>query len=218
MNALLFSRPHFGLIRQRVLVAAGVVGAAALLAGLAQWQALRARDAHAQAQQQLQAVQAELAQVRVSDDEVEANLRRYRTLVGEGFIGPGDRVAWTEALLDEQLALGLPPLRFELAPRRALADEGAPPADPSIAVAAEAPPTPGVQLHDLRFEAEGLHEGELLALLQRLRARRLGHFRVQDCQLKRSQGTGLTTDCMLRFFTFLPAAAVAAPAGEGAPP
>lgn len=209
MSRLLFTRPHFGLIRQRMGVALAIVGAAALLYGLAHWQAARAQAAREQAATQLAALQAELEQMRSGDAGVDADLRHYRALVGGGFVGEGDRVAWTEALLDAQQALALPPLRFELAARRALAD-GAAPADPAADPAlAVAPPSPGAQAHDLRFEVSGIHEGELLALLGHLRARRLGDFRVQDCELKRAQAIGLDVACTLRWITYLPASAVA---------
>lgn len=209
MSRLLFSRPHFGLIRQRLAVALAIVGGAALLTGLAHWQAARAESAQQQAGTQLAALQAELEQMRSGDGGVDADLRHYRALVGGGFVGEGDRVAWTEALLDARQALALPPLRFELAARHALADAAAPAdpgADPSLA---PPPPSPGAQAHDLRFEVSGIHEGELLALLDHLRARRLGEFRVQDCELKRAQAIGLDVACTLRWITYLPASAVA---------
>ncbi|MFZ5657479.1 MAG: hypothetical protein ACOY37_10565 [Pseudomonadota bacterium] len=210
MSRLLFSRPHFGLIRQRVAVALAIVGAAALLYGLAHWQATRAESAQQQAGTQLAALQAELEQMRSGDAGVDADLRHYRALVGGGFVGEGDRVAWTEALLDAQQALALPPLRFELAARRALADGTAAPTDPGTDPSlVAAVPSPGAQAHDLRFEVSGIHEGELLALLDHLRARRLGDFRVQDCELKRAQAIGLDVACTLRWITYLPASAVA---------
>lgn len=205
MSTLLFSRPHFGLVRRRTLVALAIVGTATALYGLVHWQAARARAAQDQALQQLHAVQAELAQIRVSDPEMEASLRRYRALVGDGFVGDGDRLAWSEALLDEQRALGLPPLRFELAARRPLAGGPDPSMDP--AVAPGTPPAPGAQVHDLTFEIAGIHEGELLALIERLRARRLGHFRVQACELRRGQAAGLEAACTLRWITYLSATA-----------
>lgn len=209
---LLLQRPHLRLIRTPLLIAGGGVLLAAAAFALAHVYAGRVESAHAQAAQALAAVQAELDGARQSQDALEASLRRYRHLRETGFIGEGDRVGWTEALADTQRALGLPALTFELQPRRALA-AGAPLPEAT----APMPATPGAQAHDLHFTLAGIHEGELLALIDGLRARERGHFRVEDCELRRGNGLGLDADCTLRWFTWLPPQAAAPDAPEATP-
>ncbi|GHE29936.1 hypothetical protein ACFOED_07075 [Vulcaniibacterium thermophilum] len=208
---LLLRREHLPLIRTPLLLALAAVLVAGALAGIARAFAVRAQAAHAQAAQALAGAEAELAQSRQSHDELERNLRRYAELRRTGFVGEGDRIGWTEALLAQQRALGLPPVRFELAPQRAIGVGAAPVVDGIEPDAA----APGPQAHDLRFSLAGIHEDELLALVDGLQARGIGHFRVEDCELRRGSGMGLDADCTLRWITWRPAAT--AVAAEGAP-
>lgn len=218
--ALLLKRGHFELIRRPVLIAGGAIALAAVAWGLVRWNGQRIAAEHLQATQQRDAVNAELAQARASQQDLEQNLDRYRALAATGFLGEGDRLAWTEALVAQQRALGLPPVQFELAPRRPLAAGAAEAAGSDAGPEADAGATaPGPQAHDLHFAIEAVHEGELLALIERLRALGIGHFRVQDCLLRRSAAhAALDTACTLRWVTYLPAPATPAEPAAGATP
>lgn len=200
---LLLNKENFPLIRRTVLLAlAALLLAGALYAG-ARWTADWAAREHMHASAALAQAEDELAQARQSQSELQGNLARYRALADSGFVGEGDRLAWTEALVAAQRELGLPELQFELAARQPLVE--APAAAPVFGPSAPAP-MHGPQAHDLRFAIAGIHEGELLALIAAVQARRLGHFRVEDCRLRRSEpDRGLDVDCTLRWITWLPA-------------
>jgi hypothetical protein len=134
---------------------------------------------------------------------LEANLERFRALQRGGFVGAGDRIAWTEALLRVRQRLALPDIAFELTPQHMLE----PPAqDPALGDLSGSPTgASGPLAHDLRLQTSGLHEGELLALLEGLQAEAVGFFRPERCQLQRAaQGRGLEVDCSLRWITYLP--------------
>lgn len=200
---LLLNKENFPLIRRTVLLAlAALLLAGALYAG-ARWTADWAAREHMHASAALAQAEDELAQARQSQSELQGNLARYRALADSGFVGEGDRLAWTEALVAAQRELGLPELQFELAARQPLVE--APAAAPVFGPSAPAP-MHGPQAHDLRFAIAGIHEGELLALIAAVQARGLGHFRVEDCRLRRSEpDRGLDVDCTLRWITWLPA-------------
>lgn len=205
MNALrlLLGNENFPLIRRTVLLALAALLLAGTLYAGARWTADWAAREHMHASAVLAQADDELAQARASQGELDATLTRYRALADNGFIGEGDRLAWTEALVAAQRELGLPELQFELAARQPLAD--APAATPAFGPPAPAP-AHGPQAHDLRFAIAGIHEDELLALIAAVRARGIGHFRVDDCRLRRSEpDRGLDVDCTLRWITWLPA-------------
>ncbi len=176
------------------------IGAAAL--GLARWDLGQTIQQRNQAQVELDALQAESDQLGASLQMLEDNIDRFRSLQREGFVGGGDRIAWTEALMRVRQRLQLPDTAFELAPQQMLE----PPAgDPNLIAEAAPPPPSGPLAHDLRIQVTGLHEGELLDLLDSLRDERVGHFRAQACELSRDvQVDGLQLDCTLRFVTYLP--------------
>lgn len=178
------------------------LGGAAL--GWARWDLAEQTRQRNEAQAALDALQAESDQLGASLQMLEDNIGRFRALQREGFVGSGDRIAWTEALMRVRDALQLPDTAFELAPQQML--------EPSLGavelIGETAPPeVSGPLAHDLRIQIRGLHEGELLALLDRLQAERVGHFRAQTCELTRdAQIDGLMLDCTLRFITYLPPA------------
>lgn len=206
---LLLDKAHFPLIRTAAFAALAAVGATATLHALVHWAATRVEQHHAALQQQRTALEAQLAEAHQVRRDLDRNLGRYRDLAASGFIGEGDRLAWTEVLVAQQRALGLPPVQFEMTPRRSLsaATTPIPEGQPNANV-------PGPQAHDLRFALTGVHENQLIALVEALRAQRIGHFRVQDCLLtRRYDGRGLDADCTLRWITFLPAASASTVGG-----
>jgi hypothetical protein len=179
-----------------------VIGGLALLA--AQWDLGEQRRLRSEAESQLGTLQAERDELEQSLDMLEGNIERFRALQRGGFIGGGDRIAWTEALLRARQRLGLPDTAFELAPQKMLEPAAV---DPAMAgVDLPAPIVSGPLAHDLHVRIDGIHEGELLDLIAVLRAEGVGFFRAQGCALQRDlQAAGLQLDCTLRFVTYLPA-------------
>jgi hypothetical protein len=182
------------------------------------WERAEQSRQRTEVQSRLGALQIERDQLEQSLAMLEANLERFRALQRGGFVGSGDRIAWTEALLRVRQRLGLPDIAFELAAQQMLEPVAADPA--LVELGGQTPSDSGPIAHDLRFQAAGLHEGELLAVLEGLQAEAVGFFRPQRCQLQRAtQGGGLEVDCSLRWITYLPPAPEAPPdaAEEAAP-
>jgi hypothetical protein len=126
------------------------------------------------------------------------NFRAFRT---QGLVGRADREGWVEQLVASREQLKLTDtLSYILKPQQALSDAATP--DPAaVAVTPDSPAT-----HDLDFELKGIHEQELLDLLQDYRTRVHGRFRLQSCRFGEATQAGLFAQCTLRFFT-LPEAA-----------
>lgn len=181
------------------------IGLAALL--LALWDRDRQSALRGEAENQLSALQAEREELEQSLSMLEGSIDRFRALQRGGFVGTGDRIAWTEALLRVNQRLGLPEIAFELSPQQALEPQAV---DPALAGLEDAQPPPsGPMAHDLRIQMRGLHEGEWLALLDDLQAEQVGYFRTERCLLQRDQqAPGLELDCTLRWITYLPPAPV----------
>lgn len=185
------------------LLALGLVAAGGLALLLAHWDRAAQQGTRSAAQARLAELDGERSESEAALGMLTENIDRYRALQRSGFVGSGDRIAWTEALLRGQQQLGLPGIAFELAPQQELEPQAE---DPALAGSdAERPPAQGPLAHDMRIQIGGLHEGELLALLERLAAEQVGHFRPQACLLQRDvQQAGLQLDCTLRWITYLP--------------
>lgn len=121
----------------------------------------------------------------------------YLRLRERGVFDPADPVAWIEALNDAAARLHLPAPSFELAARRPAEADGLP------------------DYHDLRFKLSGIHEGQLLRLLEGVAERSRHALRVQKCAMARAaDDAGIVADCTLRWFVFDEAAAPSAEAPE----
>lgn len=214
--AQLLHRERFGLIRSRVIVAALALAVAGALAAGAHWSAGQARVAHEAAVADREAQRAELESLRTAAAELERNLEPFRQLHAGGFIGEGDRLAWTEGLMAVKQAMALPNLWFELGEPLPLQPSEAA-LDPELAALSE-PRLEGPLAHDMQIMLTGVHEGELLELLQRLRALDIGWFRVERCAMARAvEGRpGLDVDCTLRWITYQPRQPATGDDGSGA--
>lgn len=201
--AQLLTPPNRALVQRHAAICAALV----LVMGIAylalDWHRDQSRVERQQNEAALANAQAELSIFQESRVELDRNLSRFQTLEASGFIGSGDRIAWAEALLNLQRTLDLPELSFELAPQRALSET---PVDPALEGGTEATgPVYGRFAHDMRIRSKGMHERELLRLIEGLRAQKVGFFRVNQCRLTRvSDQLGLEVDCLLRWITYLP--------------
>lgn len=147
----------------------------------------------AQAQQQLGALQGQLAQKQSDLADLQAKTGRFSQLRQQGLLGGVDREAWIEALLASVVRTGLPAdaLSYTLDTPKALA---------SVMAGATNTVPMGVLVHDLVFELKNSQEDELLALLRDYQATVRGVFRVQSCTLSNPTESGLLARCTLRFF------------------
>lgn len=157
----------------------------------------------AQSHNRLGAQQPILAGKQLDLSNIQAHIKQFRALREQGLVGSADREGWVEQLVASREQLKLTDtLSYTLKPPQAITDSASP--DPAAVVPSEANPD-ATATHDLDFELTGIHELELLDLLDDYRTRVHGRFRVQFCHLGSAQ-TGLLVQCTLRFFT-LPEAA-----------
>ncbi|MBD8526002.1 hypothetical protein [Pseudomarimonas arenosa] len=200
----LLQAQHRGLIKRHAIICAVLVIIAAAIYFALTWQRDHALINQQQTESMLSEAQAELSSFEEAKLELDRNLGRYQGLAATGFIGSGDRIAWAEALLSLQRELDLPELSFELAAQKPLSETPVDPALESYGDVAQA--THGRFAHDMRIRSKGMHELDLLRLIEGLRAKQVGFFRVNQCQLSRVSGeNGLNVDCALRWITYVPA-------------
>lgn len=121
-----------------------------------------------------------------------ANIQRFQLLRQQGLVGPPERALWLEQLQASHQRLGhAGSLALQMQAPKAL--EGAPDAPAEGAIAAHS--------HDLQFEVRDILETEVLDLLDDYRTQVKGRFRVNACTLQDPKDTGLTAQCVLRFFS-----------------
>lgn len=170
-------------VRRALLMCAVTLALSAAAVGVAaRWAAERHALALAAAAKR-DAARARLAESESLDWE--RRLGTYRALRSRGAFAPADPVAWIEALTAACVRLRLPQPSFELGPR--------------VAAAAESEP----DHYDLRFKISGVHESELLALLEAVQSGIAHAVRPQRCDLSRlADDMGLAVDCELRIFVF----------------
>ncbi|MCX7156836.1 MAG: hypothetical protein NTW45_10405 [Rhodocyclales bacterium] len=161
------------------------------------------RKSLTQSRSQLGAQQPNLTAKQQDLRNVQAHVEQFRVFRAQGLVGRADREGWVEQLVASRERLKLADtLSYVLKPPQAITESGAP--DPATAEPAaiaqggansDAPAT-----HDLDFELSGIHEQELLDLLEDYRTMVRGRFRVQACHLGSAQQIGLLAQCTLRFF------------------
>lgn len=150
----------------------------------------------AQSRAQLSAQQPNLKAKQLDLRNIQAHIEQFRAFRAQGLVGSADREGWVEQLVASREQVKLPDtLSYILKPPQAMTDAATP--DP-VAAAAANPNAPTT--HDLDFEVKGIHEVELLTLLNDYRTRVHGRFRVQACRFSEATETGLFARCTLRFF------------------
>ncbi len=133
---------------------------------------------------------------------LQSHIEQFRRLGQLGLIGPADREAWVQQLLESHQRAALPgPLQWTLhAPEPLAAGDTAAPSQDNEA-----------RTHELEFSLSGVHEEEVLALLQDFANRVKGRMRVNSCSFTQPVPEGLNAHCSLRFFTLAGSAGPAPP-------
>lgn len=131
-----------------------------------------------------------------SEQILRTEAERFLQLRAQGFVGPEPRLRWVEDVRTAAAGAGLVAIRYELEPRM-----------PHTANFA----TGSFQLFAslMRLQLELRHEGDLLAFLNLLEARRGGLFELSACTLRRAREAGeislqaanLKADCELRWYS-----------------
>lgn len=189
-----------------LLCCLSMVLALSLVLGLAHYR--KAREAAcALGEAELQGAQSEIHSLGDDLAALEAHLASFNRLLRIGLIGEPEREAWVQSLETIYKTLDLPPtLRYSLAPPRPLAGE-----DTQVEGAAPSSSTNPL-CHDLDIELTGIHEGEFLSFIDRLRTDWQTPFRIETCQMMRESETGIGVKCTLRLFS-LPLAKDGQPTG-----
>lgn len=198
--------------RGRVLRTAallGVVLAAGASVTALQWVRMaRAAQTLAREQSALQATRASAEATHALSADLVSREAVVRELRGRGFMAEADRVAWVEAVRVTVERLRPVSYRVEAAAESSL------PLPPSMqswyderGLAA-----PRLATNELLLELEGLHEGEVLAVVAKAQEAGGGIVRLESCRLERRlDATLLSAACTLRRFALL------APLTAGAP-
>lgn len=147
-------------------------------------------------QAELVNLQAALVERQADQTYVQAQLPHFRELQRQGMVGVARRMEWTQQWVASHARMRLSP-NYTLQPAQHLqvfkdSERGAPKGLESTAF--------GAQYHDLEFTLVGVHEQELLTVLEDYSRHVRGRFRVNGCELTDPQPTGLTAKCVLRFF------------------
>lgn len=135
------------------------------------------------AKQRLEHLQIELTaarhQLSQSGDEkalVQQYLAAYHTLQQRGFIGPDQRLAWRDALVDSSRRLAIRDLKFSIDPQQPYS--GVVPVDVGKMTLHEA---------TVSFSGRLFDANDLAQLIDMLADRPDGIFGVRDCELKRDK-------------------------------
>ena len=170
----------------------------------------RARSDLAASAAELNSLQTRRSEVRADLRYMQSHLEHFKRLTQVGLIGTPEREAWVEQLtLSAKNAGFSDSLRYTLHAPKPLS-----PSATAVTLASSSD-RHGPKFHDLEFNLSGVHEEELLGLLQDFGRHTRGRFRVNACQLMDPTPAGLKLKCVLRFFTL--AQDDAAPASGFAP-
>ncbi len=137
---------------------------------------------------------------------------RFAEIEAAGMVGEEQRLQWAQTLRDSAGDLRLPYLRYTAMPRQVFEA-------PYLLAGVAAP----VLATSMELQAGLVHEGDLLRLIERLRAQAPGLVGVTGCTLERVSSDALpqadkaniTSTCQLRWYSIqLPSAAVAMESGQ----
>lgn len=183
-------------LRGPLLLTLTMMAVGIALAWLAGDELRAARATRAAAEQQHVELTARLSRSITGESEARERLARFREMQSRGLIGDERRVDWMELLADIRTTRHLLDLRYEFAPpRRRAADEA----------------TGGViRVSEMKLQLALLHEGDLLTVLDDLRARAPAYVLIRNCRLTRltdhdqaaHAAASVDADCTLEWITF----------------
>lgn len=197
--------------RGRVLRASLLLGAALAacigVAGFGWLRSARSALAFDSEQAALEAASAGSEALRALASDLAAREARVRELRARGFMSAADRVGWAEAVTTAVETLR--PARFKLE----VGAESPQPLLPTVQAWYDERglAAPRLVANVLQLEVDGLHEDELVALLQLAQRAGGAVVRIERCRIERREDTGaLGAACTLRRFAMLPPAATEA--------
>ena len=183
-------------LRDALLRTGGLLGAVLLLMLAAGGYNAHAERARLAAEQAFQDTLGEYRNAIASEQTLRSAAERFDALREQGFIGAEPRLRWIEDVRAAAAQARLVSIRYDLEPRRV---------EPS----ADATGSYQLFASDMKLRLALGHEGDLLAFLQALEARRGGLFELNACALQRDRGdagislreANLKAECMLRWYS-----------------
>jgi hypothetical protein len=145
-------------------------------------------------------IQAKLARAREEQAELRDKIGRFQAIMAR-YIGPEQRLDWTEAIARIKAAHRIFKLEYEFAPQR--------PVDAAILPGGGAAGGFEIMASQMRMQVELLHEGELLAVLDELRNAVQAIIQVRSCSMDRitsiksdrGNNANVKAECTLEWIT-----------------
>ena len=173
-----------------------------LVAGGAVWFALTLQKQTAQAHTAAMAadkeIDSKISRARSEEQELRDKITHFQTLKNRGLIGAEQRLDWVEILGRIKTARRISVLDYEFAPQR--------PVDASILPGGAAAGGFAIMASQMRLRMRLLHEGDLLNVLDDLRATAPALIQVRECKIDHSADAQLNAECTLEWITFKEAA------------
>jgi hypothetical protein len=196
----MWASAHRGRMLRAILLCGAALASGIVVLGLQGLRMSRGVQAFDSEQAALQVAHAESAALRMLAGELGEREARVAALRVRGFTAEADRVGWVEAV--SAAAESLRPLRFAVE----VGAESTLPLPPATQAWYDERglAAPRLAANELMLEVEGLHEGEIVALLARAREAGGAVVRVERCRLERRADMGvLGAVCTLRRFALL---------------
>lgn len=189
-----FTRIQWSLVAAIVLLVAG-----AGTVWLADRELRQATIKRADSKRLSDEIERKLRQVRAEEAEIRDKTALFARLQERGVIGAEQRLDWVELIKDIRDSRRLLDLQYEFLPQQTM--------EKTVGGAYD------FKSSLMRMQLQMLHEGDLLNLIDDLRARAKAYVRVRACKVARvPRGTGgeggfatLTADCEIEWITILPA-------------
>lgn len=158
-----------------LLIILSAIGAAAV------WTTLQMQKAGEKAHKESTAarndVRSKLARARDEQAELHDKIGRFKALQDRGFIGAEQRLDWVETLARIKVARRIHRLEYDFAPQR--------PADAAILPGGAGAGGFDFMASQMRLNAQFLHEGELLGLIDEIRSSVRALIQLRSCTLER---------------------------------
>lgn len=146
-------------------------------------------------------IRAKLARARDEQAELTAKIARFQALKAKGYIGQEQRLDWVEALARIRAARRISRLEYDFSAQQT--------ADASVLGGTPATGNFEIMASRMRLQAQLLHEGELLALINDIRNSVNALIQVQSCSLDRippstidrGNPDQLQAECVLQWIT-----------------
>jgi hypothetical protein len=168
-----------------------------LVAGGAVWFALTLNKQTAQAHTAAMAAEKEMenkiARARSEEQELRDKITRFQALERRGIVGAEQRLDWVETIGRIKTARRISRLDYEFAPQR--------PVDATILPSGATAGGFAIMASQMRLRMRLLHEGDLLNVLDDLRATAPALIQVRGCKIDHSDSTQLKAECTLEWIT-----------------